>query len=497
MFDRMNASRCLARWADVAGELEWATQWTSLYEPEGWSGHWFVGGQLNIAVNCVDRHVRAGRGDQPAIVWEGEPGDRRVLSYAKLNDEVLVFAAALRRTGVVTGDRVALHLGWLPETVVAMLACARIGAVPTVLGVELPTETLAARLADLRPKVLVTQDGAWHGGTILPLKARVDDAAESGHVPLTVVVQRTGTLVGWQKKDQWLYEFLAAPGPDGTEGGPLPTALDAGHVAATMFDDRHGETLAMWYGAAALLASAATVHRHGLSSGGVFWCAMDIARPDTQIHGIYGPLACGDTAVMYEGLPQVPTRGRAWELVQRYGVGTLVTVPSTLRQLRGPFLRHLVRRAAAPLRRVVIVGSVEEDLVEWLRQEVGEDRISVDIAWGQAETGGIALLGEPVDPDRLPDPGFAVVDEAGEEQSDGGPGELVITRPWAGLAGGFEGAGADAAAAARGRLGDGYYCTGEAARRGPDGRLEVLGHPNASKVTRPAAQEEASSPGTA
>lgn len=513
----------LAAWAEVAEELEWAAPWTTVYAPDARVGGWFAGGRINLAVNCVDRHVRAGRSEAPAILWEGEPGDRRVLTYGRLRTEVGSLAGALRGLGVGTGDLVALHLSALPETATAMLACARIGAVHTMLAANQPAAELSTRLAELRPKVLFTQDGSWNGGMVIPMKARLDDAvAASGYVPDTVVVQRTGTPVGWRGNDHWLHDLVGATRSSDHETGPLPAALGADHVACvSVLTGRKGRTAFVRHRVAGLLTCAVAVHRYGLAAaGGVLWCTTDVSSVESVVHGVYGPLACGDTTVMYEGMLDMPTRSRAWELIRRHGVRTLVARPSAIRRLRGPSRRP--RPATTPLRRVVIVGTPEDEDIAWLRgvsddasetseassastastasNDAADDaRVSVDVAWAATQTTGIALVSDPVDPARFPDAGFAIADDdvPGDVHDDvpgGGPGELVMSRPWAGLAPTVDASGA---VAARDLPDGGVYRTGELVRRRPDGRFVFLGPRAASPAEVTSYPTRDASPGTA
>ena len=466
----------LAAWATVADELDWNEPWTALYEPEGPYGRWFAGGSLNAAVNCVDRHLSV-RADQPAVLWEGEPGDRRALTYRQLHDEVCALAGALRGLGLGVGDRIALHLGWLPETVVAMLACARIGAMQAVLPTPLPVEALAERLDDFRPRVLFTQDGAWRHGTILPLKARADEAlTATGGVEHTVIVRRTGQDVAWYEGDRWFADLVAAarPGMPTPETSAVP--LPAEHqLLSVHLANRRGRPVSVLHGTATLLASALAVHRYALTDGGVFWCAGDLSWIGAQAHGVYGPLAAGHTAVMFEGMLDVPTRQRAWEIVERYGVSTLVTTPTVVRWLRGWSRRPPSPAAVASLRRVVTMAEpADPSLTEWLVHDVGGGRISVGDAWGQVQLGGIVSVDHPVRPEALPDPGFAILNAEGGRVVDGRSGELVLERPWAGMLRAMEGAGAGEAASRHWRR-PGVYCTDDLARRRPDGSLDFLG----------------------
>ncbi|MGH8895156.1 MAG: AMP-binding protein, partial [Actinomycetes bacterium] len=476
MADAAAGSGPLEAWTRISAGLTWDEPWTELYRPDPPYGRWFLGGRLNLSVNCVDRHLQT-RADQAAIHWEGEPGDRRSLTYPQLHDEVCALAGALRGLGVGIGDRVALHLGWLPETVVAMLACARVGALHTLVPTPLPVEALAERLDDFRPKVLMTQDGAWRHGTILPLKARADDAlAAAGGVEHTVVVRRTGVDVAWYEGDRWLHDLVAGARP----GGPVPdseaAAVPAEHtVVAANLANRRGRPVVVLHGTANLLATAAAIHRHALSPGGVFWCAGDLAWIGAQAHGVYGPLAWGDTAVMYEGMLDVPTRSRAWDIVARYHVATMLTSPSVVRRLRGWAHRSPASEAVSSLRRVVVMGEpMQPDLVSWLTDDVGRGSISVGDGWGQVELAGIVRVDRPVEPDLVPDPDLEIVDDSGRPVADGVAGELVLRRPWPGTLRTLEGPGAPDTARHWSRH-PSAYATGDRAIRTPDGDLAFLG----------------------
>lgn len=466
----------LEAWAAVADELDWDKPWVSLYEPRGRYGRWFGGGGFNLSVNCVDRHVAAS-GDKPAIYWEGEPGDRRVLTYAQLQAEVTALAGAFRSLGLGVGDRVALHMGWLPETVIAMLACARIGAVHSILPTPLPSEALAERLDDFRPRVLVTQDGAWRHGTILPLKARADEALGAvGGIEHTVVVRRTGVDVAWYEGDRWLHDVVAGARPGGPAPDTAPVSVDPEHhVLAVHLVNRRGRPVSVLHGGATLAVSALATHRHAISEGDVFWCAGDLSWVGAQAHGVYGPLLAGATAVMFEGTLDVPTRHRTWDIVARYGVSTLLTTPTVIRLLRGWSRRPPGADTVASLRRVVMIAEpVDPVLTEWLEHDVGGGAITVADGWGQVQLGGVVSVDHPTEPKLLPDPGFAIVGPDGDDQPGGDGGELVMRLPWAGMLRDMEGAGAEDVAARHWHR-PGSYSTYDLARRRPDGTLEFLG----------------------
>jgi len=475
------------RWATVADTLAWTTPPGAAYEPVGRFGRWFRDGRLNAAANCVDRHPA----DRPAIHWEGEPGDRRTLTFGELGSEVAALAVALRGLDVGPGDRVALHLGWLPEAVAAMLACARIGAPFCLIPTPLPVEALAERLEFVAPRVLITQDGAWRHGTIIPTKSRVDDAlTAAGGVQHTVVVRRTGLDVAWYEGDRWLHDLLAParmPPPAPIDTAPARSelaspaarakidaapALPAEHpLLLTWLANRRGRPVLAVHGTANLLAAASAVHRYGLSPGGVFWCPVDLAFIGSQVHGVLGPLACGDTTVMFEGTVDVPNHRRLWDIIERYAVNTVLTTPSVLARVRGWADAAPPESARRTLNRVVAMGEpLRPDLRAWIADRVTGDKDAVVDAWGQIELGGIVAVDAPADPGRLPGAGPAVLDGAGEVP-DGTAGELVLRRPWAGTLRGIEGEIGYDHWARR----PGVYATGDRAVRHGTGQLEFLG----------------------
>ncbi len=471
----------LSAWATVASELTWTRPYDDLWVPGHAGGAWFAGGQLNASVICVDRHLPH-RADQVAILWEGEPGDRRSLTFRQLHDEVLALTRGLRGLGVVPGDRVVLHLGWLPETVVAMLACARIGAVHTIIPTPLPAEALADRLEDLTPKILFTQDGAWRRGAARPLKTLADEAlsAVAGFgVEQTIVVRRTGMDVAWYEGDRWYHDLIAGSRPGrkvGRLGDAAPASLPASHpLIAVNLANRRGRPVTVLHATANVMASSTAVHRRGISGGGVFWCAGDVSWLGAQVHGIYGPLACGDTTVMFEGTLDVPTHARAWEVIERYGVATLLTSPSVVRTMRGWSHELPDMGSIKSLARVVTMGEpMDPELHEWLLRDLGRGDLEVADGWGQVELGGIVRLDRPVDPSGMPDPGLQIVDAAGRPVPHGDSGELVLGRPWAGTMGQAEGPTIEVTESHWSRH-PAVYATGDLARRRSDGAIEFLG----------------------
>lgn len=499
-FEGWSVSGALARWDQAARALTWATQWDSVYDGDEPPGRWFRGGTLNVSVNCLDRHL-PDRADRVAIYWEGEPGDRRAITYGALHAEVCAFSAALRGLGVSPGDRVALHLGSIPEAVVGMLACARLGAVHVVLPASLPPDALADRLADTEPKVLVTQDGAWRHGVILPLKARADEAlAAVASVDHTVVIRRVGIDVAWYEGDRWYHDLVGAPrrrprkasGSSPGNDPSAPAAMPADHpLLAVGLASRRGHPSSILHRTAGFFTAAATIHQRALTTGDddVFWCAAEIGWILGQAHGVYGPLANGATTVMFEGTLDVPTHARTWEVIDRYAVTVLLTTPSVVRNLR-QWVDTPPSQAKLESLRLIVTGGEAIDAAtrNWLAFEVGRAHATVADGWGQTELGGMVTLttapdhsvGKSIDGSAagdqppVPDPGVMLLDDGGRPVPDGEPGEIVLANPWPGTFLEIEGN----PEATRSYWGPypGFYATGDLGLRDPTtGTVAVLG----------------------
>lgn len=463
-------------WAQVAEAATWSRPWSRLWQPVPPFDKWFVDGTLNVSVNCVDRHL-ATRADQVAIFWEGEPGDRRQLTFAELHADVVGLTRALRNMGIGAGDRVALHLGWLPETVTAMLACARVGAAYTIIPAPLPVEGLIERIGHFAPKVVFTQDGAWRRGAILPLKARMDEALSAvPGVESTVVLRRTGVDVPWFEGDRWYHELFSdnRPGTTPGDGGPAELTVDQPLVVEALAN-RRGRPVSITHAAGRLLLSAAAVHRFGSSEPGVSWIAGDASWLGTQASGVYGPLFWGETTVVYEGALDTPTHDRAWQIIERYGVVTLLLLPSTARMLREWSPSPPPREGVRSVRRFTTLGErVDRGVLQWFAEDVGRGEIQVADGWGQVQLGGAMFFDEPARPDRLPDPGIRIVDPDGRVVTGGETGEVILTRPWAGMVTDVQG---EAAEDVIDMHWNRYplYASGDLARRNEDGRIEFLG----------------------
>ena len=468
----------LRRWEQAAGRLVWRRRWDAVHEPGEHGGRWFPGAQLNAAENCVDRHLPT-LSDKVALYWEGEPGDRKALTYGALHAEVCAFAEALHGLGVEPGDRVALYMGVIPETVVAMLACARVGAVHAVMASALPADALADRLADVGAKVLVTQDGSWRHGVILPLKARADEAIPAAAVvEHTIVVRRIGIDVPWYEGDRWYDEVVAGPRPGAVPAIQPPRPVDSAHpLLIAYIANRRGRPTGIVHGTGGFLTCAAAVHREGLCEDpdDVLWMPSEIAWIGCQSSGIYGPLASGGTTVLFEGMLDTPNHARSWELIERYAVTTLATTPSVFRSLRRWTDSPPRREQLDSLRRVVTAGEpLEPDLREWVHAEIAGDAAVVADAWGQTELGGIVILSYgTTDAGGLPEPGPDVVDEHGRSVAPNVKGELVLREPWPGT---FVGVENQATPAERPwHCYKGVYATGDFAARETDGSFHFLG----------------------
>ncbi len=464
------------RWNDVVEALDWVTPPDALFVPDEQGGSWFPAGRLNACVNLLDRHL-ATHAQRAALHWEGEPGDRRTLTYEELHEQVVATADALAGLGVEPGDRVALHTGLLPESIATLLACMRLGATYSVMPAVLPPEAIAARLEDLQPRVLVTQDGAWRHGVVLPLKARADEAlAAAGTVEHTIVIRRTGVDVPWFEGDRWFHELLAGPRPAATTPRPRtePVAVAADHpIHVSHLANRRGRPAGIVHPTGGLLAYCTAVQQAlAPHTGAVVWSPAEFAWLACQTHGIIGPLADGATAVIYEGMLDTPGHDRTWQIIERYGVTVMLATPSVLRAIRR-WGDEPTDEQVASLELLVTAGEpLEPDTERWLREAVGRGRLSITNVWGQSELGGLVHADRSPLADRLPDPGLAVVDDDGQPASMGSAGMLVLTEPWPARSGPIWGN--DAEVPGRDPRLPGVYVTVDRARLTDDG-MEFLG----------------------
>jgi len=432
-------------WAREARErVTWYEPFETVLEWEPPYAEWFVGGKLNVAYNCVDRHVEAGLGGRVAYHWEGEPeGDTRTVTYADLQAEVVRFANALRRLGVQKGTPVGIYMGMVPELPVAMLACARLGAPHTVVFGGFSADSLSGRLHDMECELLITQDEGWRRGTRVPLKRNADEAlAASPSVGRCVVLRRTGGDVAMQEgRDLWWHEMVEGEG-SGPETCPCEP-MDAEDLLYLLYTSgTTAKPKGIAHTTAGYLVGTATTHHHIFDlkpDTDVFWCAADIGWVTGHSYIVYGPLCNATTGVLYEGTPDFPDKDRWWAIVERYGVTILYTAPTAIRAHMKWGPEHAAKHDLSSLRLLGTVGEpINPEAWIWYREHVGGERCPIVDTWWQTETGMILITPLPgittTKPGSAtrPFPGVdaAVFDEMGDEVGPGGGGYLVLRRPW-------------------------------------------------------------------
>ncbi|UJP10388.1 acetate--CoA ligase [Microbacterium sp. KUDC0406] len=481
-------------WADQARELlHWHKPFTEVLD---WSNppfaKWFDDGELNVAYNCLDRHVEAGIGDRVAIHWEGEPGDSRSITYAELTDEVKRTANVLADLGVGHGDRVAIYLPMIPEAVVSMLAVARLGAIHSVVFGGFSADSLRSRIDDAGAKVVITADGGYRKGRVSALKPAVDQSladrngeGEQQTVEHVLVVKRGGNDVDWTEgRDIWWHDVVpAASAEHEAQAFPSENPLYILYTSGTT-----GKPKGILHTSGGYLTQAAYTHKYVFDlhpETDVYWCTADIGWVTGHSYVTYGPLANGATQLMYEGTPDAPHPGRWWELVQKYGVTILYTAPTAIRSFMKIGRQVPNEFDLSSLRLLGSVGEpINPEAWMWYREVIGGGRAPIVDTWWQTETGAIMVSPLPgitaAKPGsaQVPLPGISidVVDEQGQEVENGAGGLLAITKPWPSML--------------RGVWGDperfketywekfeeqGFYFAGDGARLDEDGDLWLLG----------------------
>jgi acetyl-CoA synthetase len=430
----------LAFWEAQASRLAWAKQWDRVLD---WDNppfaKWFVGGELNIAYNCVDRHVEAGRGDKVAIHWEGEPGDTRTITYADLLKSVSQAANTLTSLGVAAGDRVAIYLPMIPEAAVAMLACARIGATHSVVFGGFSVDALSSRIQDASAKVVITADGGYRRGKPSALKPTVDEAvALCPSVEKVLVVRRTGEDVAWTDKDVWWHESVEQAS-EKHDAQPF----DAEHPLFILYTSgTTAKPKGILHTTGGYLTQTSYTHHAVFDlkpETDVYWCTADIGWVTGHSYIVYGPLSNGATQVMYEGTPDTPHKGRFWELVDKYQVSILYTAPTLIRTMMKWGDDIPAKYDLSSLRLLGSVGEpINPEAWMWYRQHVGRERTPIVDTWWQTETGAIMISPLPgvtaTKPGSAmgPLPGISadVVDDEARPVPNGGGGFLVLREPW-------------------------------------------------------------------
>jgi acetyl-CoA synthetase len=428
--------------AEGRERISWFEPFTKLYEWEPPYAKWYLGGKLNVCFNCVDRHVELGRGDTVAYHWEGEPEDeRRDLTYADLQREVVRFANALKELGVGKGTAVAIYMGMVLELPIAMLACTRLGAPHTVVFGGFSADSLSSRMNDMGCEVLVTQDEAYRRGSTVPLKQIADAAlADVPGAKRVLVVRRTGGEVEMTEgRDAWLHELDVSDDPASCPCEPM----DSEDLLFLMYTSgTTAKPKGIAHTTAGYLTGVATTHHYIFDlkrDTDVYWCAADVGWITGHSYIVYGPLCNGATSVMYEGTPDFPARDRWWEIVERYGVTILYTAPTAIRSHMKWGPEHAQKHDLSSLRLLGSVGEpINPEAWVWYREHIGGDRCPIVDTWWQTETGMILITPLPgvttTKPGSAtkPFPGIeaAVYTESGEEVGPGGGGYLVLKRPW-------------------------------------------------------------------
>jgi acetyl-CoA synthetase len=474
-----------AFWAKFAAELEWSRPWKKVLDWQPPNAKWFVGGALNASVNCLDRHVRGWRRNKAAIIWEGEPGDRRTITYWDLYREVCQFANVLKSLGIRRGDRVAIYLPMIPELAIAMLACARVGAVHSVVFGGFSAEALRDRINDQHARLLVTADGGYRRGNVVQLKRVADEALE--HAPTiekVVVVQRRTSPFHEEMKegrDFWYHDLMKKAPLDST-----PEEMDAEDMLYILYTSgTTGKPKGIVHTTGGYLTGcyATTKWVFDLKEEDVFWCTADIGWVTGHSYVVYGPLANGATIVMYEGAPDFPHKDRFWEIVERYGVTILYTAPTAIRAFMKWGPEWPERRDLSSLRLLGSVGEpINPEAWMWYHLYIGRERCPIVDTWWQTETGHILISPLPgitrTKPGSAtqPFPGIAaeILNQDGSAVGVGG-GLLALTRPWPGMLRGIYGDKERYEKQYWSRWTPDIYFTGDGAKRDEDGYLWLLG----------------------
>jgi acetyl-CoA synthetase len=474
-------------WAEWAAKLEWSKPWKKVLAWKAPNAKWFVGGKLNVSVNCLDRHVRPGpasRRNKAALVWEGEPGDRRTLTYWELYREVNQFANVLKKFGIRKGDRVAIYLPLIPEAAVAMLACARIGAIHSVVFGGFSAEALRDRINDAGAKLLITADGGYRRGNILPLKQFADEALRRCPAVKNVVIVRRGgaefPVHVTEGRDHWYHRLLQ----DAPAYCP-PEELDSEdplYILYTSGTTGKPKGIVHTTGGYLVGVTATTSWVFDLKEDDLFWCTADIGWVTGHSYSVYGPLANGATTLMYEGAPDWPARDRFWDICERHGVTVFYTAPTAIRAFMRWGSEHIAKHDLSRLRLIGTVGEpINPEVWVWYHKTVGGGRCPVVDTWWQTETGQILITPLPgltaLKPGSatFPFPGVAaeVVNEQGKPVKVGA-GYLILTRPWPAMLRGIWGDPERYQQAYWSKF-PGVYFTGDGAKRDADGYFWLLG----------------------
>jgi acetyl-CoA synthetase len=471
-------------WARQARELiSWDKPWTTVCEWDLPYAEWFVGGQLNVSFNCLDRHVLAGNGDKVALYWEGEPGDTRVVTYADLLAEVQKFANALKKLGVEKGDRVNIYLPMVPEAAVAMLACARIGAAHSVVFGGFSSQALADRINDAEAKVLITADGGWRRGEVFPLKPQADEAVKMApSIEHVVVVKRGNNEVQMiNGRDHWYHDLVAE-----ADSVCVAEPMDSEQLLFLLYTSgTTGKPKGIMHTTGGYLTHVAYTFKYVFDhkpESDIFWCTADVGWITGHSYIVYGPLANGATQVMYEGVPNFPANDRMWSIIEKYKATIFYTAPTAIRTFMKWGTQEPAKHDLTSLRLIGSVGEpINPEAWMWYHEHIGGSTCPIVDTWWQTETGGIMISPLPgvtvTKPGSatFPLPGVAteLVDEEGGHVSKGG-GYLTLTKPWPGMLRGIWGDQQRYRETYWGRF-KGRYFAGDGAKLDDDGYLWLLG----------------------
>ncbi len=472
-----------AFWGECARNLDWFAPFSKVLDWQFPFAKWFIGGKINAAYNCLDRHLKGPRRNKAAIIWEGEPGDSRVLTYQMLADEVARAANALKELGVKDGDRVAIYMPLVPEAAIAMLACARIGAIHSVVFGGFSAEALADRIIDAEAKVCITADGGWRRGAHVDLKANVDEAlAKCPSVEKTLVVRRVGSDIKMKSgRDVWWHEIVPRQSAQ-----CAAAELDSTHPLYTLYTSgTTGKPKGVLHTIGGYLTHTLMTMKwvFDLKDDDIYWCTADIGWVTGHSYTVYGPLAAGATVLMYEGAPNHPENDRFWRLIEKYRVSIFYTAPTAIRTFIKWGDSWVKKHDLSSLRLLGSVGEpINPEAWMWYRKTIGADRCPIVDTWWQTETGGIMI--SPV-PGAIPTkpgsatrplPGVAaeVVTREGKPVEAGQGGMLVVRRPWPGMLSTIF-RDPDRYKSSYFSQIEGCYFTGDGARRDADGYFWIMG----------------------
>ncbi len=472
-------------WARQAAELDWFTEWDTILEWDPPYAKWFVGGTLNVAYNCLDRHVEAGKGDKVAYHWEGEPGDTRTITYAELLDDVQRTANALKELGVGKGDRVAIYLPMIPELPTIMLACARIGAPHSVVFAGFSAQALEDRINDAECKVLVTADGAHRRGDVFPLKANADEAlGNTPSITNVLVVKRCENDVEMaEDRDLWWHDVV-----DRQDADCPAEPMDSEDLLYLLYTSgTTGKPKGIMHTTGGYLTQVAFTHKHVFDlhpDEDVYWCAADIGWVTGHSYIVYGPLANQATSVMYEGTPNFPNEARHWDIIEKYKVSQYYTAPTLIRTFMKWGEQHLEGHDLSSLKLLGTVGEpINPEAWVWYHEKVGGGRCPVVDTWWQTETGGIMISPLPGATTTKPGsatfplPGISatILDDSGQEVGVPGGGYLVLDKPWPAMLRGIYGDDQRFRDTYWSRFDEGIYFAGDGAKRDAEGYFWLLG----------------------